>query len=286
MKKVTLSFIYAVIGIYLILSFLGRGSEYNAEKLLYNAVKIYKEISINPDVAPPAMVSSVERALSQIIRKYPDTKTAQIAHITLAEFFMVIEEYEKALLALDEMQDLYEQNEVSASRIVFLKGRAFQKQGKWDKALVKFTELRDKYTFTQLGFQVPLYIGNYYKERGMVTEASKAFVEAVEFYQKRAGENVKKVRGYVSSNLLIQSYMELGDYEKAGKTLESVLAVYASEVAFVQQLPKVDRIFVKHLKSPSKAIEIYRNVQQNTKNSKLAEILGKKIAFLEANEGK
>jgi len=120
----------------------------------------------------------------------------------------------------------------------------------------------------------------------MVTEASKAFVEAVEFYQKRAGENVKKVRGYVSSNLLIQSYMELGDYEKAGKTLESVLAVYASEVAFVQQLPKVDRIFVKHLKSPSKAIEIYRNVQQNTKNSKLAEILGKKIAFLEANEGK
>ena len=99
-------------------------------------------------------------------------------------------------------------------------------------------------------------------------------------------ELLAELRGYVAENMLMQAYMELGDYQKAGDTLIKVLRVYASEVALVQQLPKVDRIFVKHLKSPDKAIEIYRNVQQNTENSKLKEILGKKIAFLEANEGK
>ena len=113
MKKAVLILIFILIATYLIFSMLGAGDEYGAERILYRAVKTYKKIAVNPDVAPPIMTASVEFNLNIILEKYPDTKTAKIAHITLAEFYMTTEKYDHALSALDSILKKYEGDDIA-----------------------------------------------------------------------------------------------------------------------------------------------------------------------------
>ena len=56
---------------------------------------------------------------------------------------------------------------------------------------------------------------------------------------------------------------------------------YGSGKALLQLLPQVENIFVKKLKQPERAIAIYKNVMEKTKNEKLKKVLEKKIYQLE-----
>ena len=57
------------------------GADYAAEKLFYQAMKAHREITLNPDVVPPGMLSRVESNLQKILRRYPESKTAKLAHL-------------------------------------------------------------------------------------------------------------------------------------------------------------------------------------------------------------
>ena len=75
--------------------------EYAAEKLFHRAAKTGAKIAINPDVVPPKMSASVERDLQRILDKYPETKTARLAQMTLAKFHISNKKYNKAIPVLN-----------------------------------------------------------------------------------------------------------------------------------------------------------------------------------------
>ena len=94
MKKIILSSISILIITFVTLSILGERSEYVAEKLLYGALKEYKKVIANPEVAPPGLLSSVQSKLKRVITKFPESKAAKAAYVKLVEVCLIDKKYE------------------------------------------------------------------------------------------------------------------------------------------------------------------------------------------------
>lgn len=284
MKKTVFILISILIIVYVILTILGSGGEYDAEKLLNRAAKLNEKIAANPDVVPPALFASVEKKLQTVPEKYPKTNAAKTAHMVLAEFYLVNKKYDKALQTLDTIIGLYKKDAAILSKAHFLKGKAYEEQGQWGKALAEYRIVWDKYADTSAGLQVPLYIGDYYSRKGKDAEAAKAYNEAAAFYEGVEKKNRGNGLGYLASNFLMQSYVNLKKYEEAGKVVEDTINNYPSKFTYAQHLPNVEFIFVKTLKKPEKAIEIYKSVIEKTDDNKLKKTLKERIELLRADK--
>ncbi len=280
MRNTVLILIAVLMAVWGVLAVISSSGEYAAEKLFYRAMKTYKKIADNPDVAPPAMLVSVENDLKRIVEKYPDSQTAKATRLVLAEFYLRNKDYEQALSALDEIINVYTQDKLILSKAHFLKGAAYEKQNQWEKALQEYAILRNEYTDTPLGLQVPLYLGAYYSAKERYLEAEQAYNEAVLFYEKLAAENKGKAYGYAAANFLLQVQMNLRNYEQAGKVLQDIINDYPNLLTFSQQLPKIEAIFVKKLNKPDKALQVYEIIRDKTDNQKLLEFLDGRIAAL------
>ena len=259
-------------------------SDYVAEKLFYRAMKTHQKITQNPDVAPPKMVASVENDLQRIIAKHSESEMAKRAHLTLAELYILNKKYTEAAPVLDAILKKYDQDAEMASKALFLKAMIYQEQDEWEKALKEFIILRDKYTDTPLGLQVPLYIGQYYSDEGRLTDAEEAFREALIFYQRLESRNRGKILGYAASNFVMETHLRLRQYEEAGEVLDNIIRLYPSTFTFAQQLPNIEEIFLKRLNKYGRAIELYRFIKEKTDNSQLKEQLEAKIKSLESEK--
>lgn len=281
MKKIIPILILILAVVFFILFRLSLASEYAAERLFYRAMKEHKKILLNPDVSPPIMLSAVESELKNIVEKFPLAQVAKKTYVNLAQVQLKSKKYDAVQSTLDAIVRKYPEDVSIASQAQFLKGRAFEKQQRWDEALKEYTLLRDKYTSTPLGLQVPLYIGNYYSARERYAQANQAYNQAAAFYEKLEQKERGTVLGYMAADFLLQSYINLENYEQSGKVLEDMLNNYPGFIAFAQQLPKIEAIFVRALNNPDKAKEIYRSVIARTDDRDLIEALKVRIKLLE-----
>ena len=88
MKNTILILVLILVVVFVLFSILAQGSDHAAERSFYRVMTTHKQIAANPDVAPPVMLASVENGLTEIIEEYPKSRTAKIAHITLAQFLI------------------------------------------------------------------------------------------------------------------------------------------------------------------------------------------------------
>lgn len=284
MKNTILILIAALMAIAGLLALASSSSDYAAEKLFYRAMKLNREIVLNPDVAPPGMLQRVERGLQKIVQKYAKSKITKQAHLVLAEFYFNNKEYKKALATLDVIIAAYSDDRPVLSQAHFLKGNAYEKQNRWEEALREYRFVRDKYPDTLLALEVPLYIGNYYKKKNNFEQAKTAYHEAAIFYKQMEAQNRGKPAGYASASLLLQAYVELNDYEQAGQMVEEIIQSYPQLLPLIQQAANIEVIFIKNLNKPEKAIELFTLIKTKTDNPQLIEALEKKIEFLKAQK--
>lgn len=281
MKKLIITLTLILIVVYGGLAAIGSGGEYAAEKLFHGAMKKAHDIVTNPDVAPPAQIASVEKQLKLLIKKYPGANITKFGHIGLLEFYTVTKKYEEALKEIEDIRRVYSSDPGILSTAQFAKGIVYERQDNWDRAVKEYKILEEKYPTTQLGIQIPLYIGKHYDSKGMYGEAGNTYRDAIAFYTGMKKNYSGKAIGYTASVLLIQTYLNLKDYESAGSATEDTLHKYASPAAFIQLLPLVQNIYVENLNNPKKAIELYEFVLTKTKDRRLEKILKQKIKLLE-----
>jgi tetratricopeptide (TPR) repeat protein len=264
-----------------VLNIISSGYDYAAERLFYQAMKTYSKIAANPDASIPKMQIYVEKRLQKILTKYPKAEIAKEAHLTLAEFYITNKKYVQALSVLYDIFNSYSDDKIILSRAQFLKGSAYEKSNQWDKALREYRILRDRYTDSHLALRVPLYIGDYYRRNKMYAQANKAYQESVLYYKNLEKEERGQIPGYASANLLMYAYMELGQYEQAGKVVEDIINHYPKLLIFSHQLANIELIFIQQLRQPEKALEIYKNIRAKTDNCELKKELEQRIKAIE-----
>lgn len=284
MKKLIIILIVTLGAVYILLSIVSPKGEYAAERLFYKATKKYEKVKINPDVAPPGLVRSVEKDLENLIERYPNTRPGKLAHITLSEIYSSTKKYDSAIKTLDKFISTEDKEIALLSRAHFLKALIYQMDNKWNKALDEFNLLKEKYYNTPLGLQVPLYIAQYYKNNEKPLKAAEEFNNAAIFYKDLEEKNRGNMLGYSSASFLIQAYMNQEKYLEAGKMVEETITNYPTAMVLIQQLPYVELIYVKTLNMPDKARDIYKDILEKTNDAKLKEFLENKISELEKKD--
>ena len=281
MKKTLITLSSLLVAVFIVLSIASSGGIYDAEKLLYSALRAGEKIMANPDVVPPSAARSIENKLQYIVKNYPGTPIAEIARMKIAEFYALTKNYDKAIEALDEVIYSSEKKLPELSQALFLKGNIYEKKNQWFKALAVYGTLRDRCKDTPLGLQIPLYVADYYTKNSMAAEAISAYNDAATFYDRVSKERRGTIVGYWASTYLVISYLNLKRFEDAGRVVEEIINSYPGTASYTQHLPSVEYIFVKQLKEPQKALGIYKSVQQKTNNAQLQAVLKKKISELE-----
>ena len=282
MKKIIITLILVLLIGFALLHIIGRGDEYTAEKIFHAAMKANSKIVSNPDVAPPKLVSFVENNLTKITKIYPDSKAAKGARMALAEFYVQRKRYDDAIAAIDKVISTEADNKTLVSKAHFFKGLVYEKKDQWDKAVKEYKLLRDEFTDTAMGLQMPLYIGRYYAEAGNTEKARSSYEEAAKFYSDLESGNQGNIMGYTSQSLLCQTYIILERYEDAGIQLQRIIANYPGDQTYMQNLPSVELVYINKLNNPLKALEIYKSALNLTTSEQLKDILQTKIGELEA----
>lgn len=285
MKKTVFILIAILLVVYAGLALLCRGGEYPAERMLYRGFRAANAILINPDVTPPVMVASVENNLKAVAQKYPKTRAAIASQMTLAKFYAANKKYDNAFATLDGIIAKAGDDLALVSEALLTKGSIYEVQNQWPKALAQYKKMRDEYPLTPLGMQIPLYIGNHYRKNADIAQADAAYEDAVVFYKGIASKNKGSEVGYVASNFLTQAYINLKKYEEAGESIENTIATYPSVFTYMKQLPAAEYIYATLLKNPGKAIALYKQVKEKTKDAKLLKILQERIEELEKAHG-
>jgi len=280
MKKLTPILILILVATFVALSILGQGSEYNAEKLYYKAMKSYSVVAMNPDVVPPKIITSVEKRLKEIVEKFSSGNTAKNAHFKLAELYLTRKECDLAISTGDEIIAKYGDDIVLASKAQFLKAVSYEVKDEWSKAYKELKILQDKYIETTLGLQVPLYIAGHYRKEGNNEEAVRATTEAKAFYAQMMEENKGALLGYASSVMLLQTLVNLREHKEAGDLLEGIISEYDNPVIVTQLLPYVEVIFEKVLNEPERAIKIYKSLKEAIQDKRAISLLEAKIKSL------
>jgi len=280
MRKIVIILIVVLVLAYMGLSLVSRDKEYAAEKAFYATTKKLNEISRNPDVVTPAMYDSIEVGLEEIIKKYKETKTVPFSYIRLAEVYIADKKYDNAILTLNNFIEAGNKNVALLARAHFLKGVSYERQGQWQSALKEFHILRDKYTDTPLGIQIPAYIADHYEREKEPEKAKVAYAEAISFYTSLEERNKGTMLGYAAATMKTEIYYKIGQYEDAGKSIEYTIMNYPSEIAITQQLPYIQEIYLKALKRPDKVIELYEYIITITENEKLKTALRGQIKRL------
>jgi len=285
MKKTVVILISILIAVYFLLVIISANDEYAADKLFYQAMRVNEKIILNPDVAPPGMLSDVETPLQMILMRYPECDVAKDAHLSLAEFYLVHKKYNQAIAASSAIVDKYAKDEIIlTTKGHFIKGSAYEKQDKWQKALAEYTILRDKYPNTPLGVSIPLYIGEYYKRDKKYAQSERAYNEAALCYEMFLRKNEDEKLGYMAVNFLMADYVELKQWEEAARVLEKAIDDYPRPHMLVQQLPKIELIFIKKLNKYDEAIGLYTKINTQIKDPKVTAFIDEKIKDLEAQK--
>lgn len=256
------------------------GSEFTAEKLLYKTLDVYKNIPFGADEQFLGMQMQVEGNLKSIISRFPGGDATKAAHLNLAGLYLEVEKYNEAISVADEILSKYKNDTHAASRAQFIKGVSYERKGKWSRALDEFKILQKNYPKTKLSLEIPLYILRHYKRGGETDQLNKRTQRVIIYYDRIISKYKGSPLGYYAGNMLVQTFMVLDRYEEAGSVLKNMIVVYPEMLA-VRQLPYVELIFVKTLKKPEEAIEIYRYIMVKTKDHKLKKFLEAKIDELE-----
>jgi outer membrane protein assembly factor BamD (BamD/ComL family) len=282
MKKNIIIMIVILIGLYFIFRVFNMNAGYFPEKLYFQALKAEEQITANPEAATRKMMDRVELKLTRILQLFPNSEVARKADIRLGEFYIRAKRYGLAIAHLDKVIQKLERDRERLAMAYYLKGAACEKEDRWTDALRQYRVVRDNYSDTQIGLQIPLHIWSYYTVNGREAEAKQAYDDAVQFYKRIESENSDKPLGFMASLFLIRTYGMADDNDAAVASIEEHINKYYSPATVGRIVPLIEKVVVDRFKSPAKAVEIYTSILEKTKDPKLTATLEKRISELSA----
>lgn len=280
MKKNIIIMLVILIGIYFIFKVFNMNAEYFPEKLYFQALKAEEQIAANPDAATRKMLDRVELKLTRILQLFPNSEVARKADVRLGEFYIRAKRYGMAIAHLDKVIQKLERDRERLAMAYYLKGAACEKEDRWRDALRQYRVVRDNYSDTQIGLQMPLHIWTYYATNGKEAEAEQAYDDAIQFYKRIESENSDKPLGFMASLFLIRTYGRADDGEAAVVAIEDHINKYYSPAMVGRIVPLVETVVVNKFKNPEKAAAIYKTILERSKDPKLSAALEKRIKEL------
>lgn len=251
MKKV----IYIIIVSFLVTSVLagcGR-DDYAVEKLYWKTQKQAEKIYKNPHASPPKQLERVVNELNKFIERYPDNRLAVDAEFSIANLYIVKEEYVKGRAQLEKIIKKHTKFRGIIAQALFLIGNSYEIQDKWVLALSQYNKIMQDYPLTMKGLEIPVYIAQHYKIKYQPDKMVTAYQSAIGHYKALANKYPGSPLALNTESLAARCYIEIKDWQGAINTYENMLTNYKGKVNLDSILFTMAGIYSLELKDNAKA---------------------------------
>jgi len=164
------------------------------------------------------------QAYKGFVDSFPNHTFAPLAKMGLAQEYMTLEKYDKAMEIYSKMA---EEGGRLAPIAQFGLAVAHDKAGQWENALGQLENLQESFPLTYQALEAPLYIARHYKDAGDEKKAQEAFAKALQTYEKLLEENRDNANlCAVLQTYIGTAYMEQEMWDKAERAFQVILKNY------------------------------------------------------------
>lgn len=255
-------------------------SQYAIEKKYWHIKKQADTIFNNPYASPPKELEKAVVLLDNFIKRYPKNKLALDAEFTVGRLYIAKKEYNKARERLKSVVSKYSAFQPVCADATFLIGNSYEIEDRWDSALAMYKKIVREYPNTRRGFEIPVYIAQYYKTNYQPDKMLAAYQEAIGHYKAVTEKYPNSPTGFTAYNMIAQCYATLKDWQGAITTLNTIISNYKGKARLDGIMMNLALIYGREIKDKAKAKEILGQLIVEYPGSKLikaAKILSKEL---------
>ncbi len=249
-----------VLALFVLLFLTGCGGDYSAERMYWHVQRKHTPaISAPGDVSGEEFAAAAE-ALDGVVTRFPHWRHSADIQFRIGTMYAAREEFDRARREFEKVYMNFPQNRELSARALFAIGRLYEVRDRWSDALPVYNQVMEQYEGTVIAMQLPLYIGRYYQQHGMIVESENAYDAAIRRYANYIelnpyGENVP-----VLQNLILIAYGNQGKWDRAAGRLTDMAENNPESQAAPIALYRAARIYGGLLNRPERASELYRKI--------------------------
>lgn len=250
---------------------------YSAEKRFWRASKAFNRLMQDLEKAEPEDYQKVVDDFREITIRYPMWSNSPRAQFHIAQLYAVQNNLPQARAEFEVILKDYPTNTDICATALFTIGVIYEKEDNWEKAKETFNKLASDYPNTYSAYQVPLYIAQYYKNKGQTADADAAYAAALERYQQIIKEHPKTFGAVIAGDFAVACYADQKKWEEAIAYLESLVSDYSDSQLAPKSLFTIGLIYQNQLNESQKALEYYRKLIDKYPKNFLVEPAEKQI---------
>lgn len=243
--------------------------QYAVERQYYHAVKEAEKIFKNPHASPKNELIRVVSIFDKFTRQFSGNNLAVNAEFNIAQLYIAKEEYESARAQLKKINAKYSKSEPLCSEALFLAGKSYELENKWNLALTQYNRILEQYPVTPKGISLPIYLIQYYKQKFEPDKMREAAGNAISHYNRLAEKYPDSPLALRAQTLAAECYLFLQEPLSAINTLNSVVERYKDKTNTDGIVLSIALIYAKEIKDKTKAKETLKRLIQDYPKSKL-----------------
>ncbi len=249
-----------VMGMLVLLS--GCGGNYNAEKMFWQIRKNHNEVLINTEKVSEDEFKAGILELEKLTTRFPGWAKAAEIQFRMGEMYVVRKDFQKAREAIKKVIINYPEKTELCARARFTIGKLNEKDGEWEKALVEYNIIIERFPNTFTGLQIPLYIADYYQKNRLKKMSKRSYEKAVRFYQNIIDKNPYSRNVSVVHKMMALAYSKQKKWKEFVGVLQKFAQKYPDAEAAPEALYSAAAIYSNALGKSDKAEEIYRKITE------------------------
>lgn len=209
-------------------------------------------------------LNNTSKALSifeKILKKYPDNKIIGFVHFAKARAFLKEKRFEKGRKLLRWVIQQFSRNESLCAAAQLAIATSYEIQGDWERALVEYRWVQEKYPLTFEGFFVPTYIAERYRSKGLKELANNAYEEAIKHYTKLIKKYPKSRLAETAQEYIVYCLMAQEKWEKATQAAISLRRIQPGSRSEISSYLFLGQIY-ERLNDFEEAIKIYEKFSE------------------------
>jgi len=256
----------------LILFLAGCGADqYSIEKRFWGLSIAASDIFMSPDSSPPKQLERTVGELNDFINDHPENSLSIDADFMIFNLYLVKKEFALARGQVDKIFKKYPYYPEVLARAVFLRGKSYELEDRWNLALEQYNQVIREYPLTMAGVEAPIYIAVYYKVKFQPEKMVEAYKEAARHYESLAEEQSAAPEGLVLLQLTTECYSQIKDWSKVIDTMNLALERYEDKIQRDAVLFGEALVYYRDLKNEAKAREILGELISEYPQSKLVD---------------
>lgn len=158
----------------------------------------------------------------QILDRQPDSTVIASILLRLGTAHCAKKEYEEGRKALAELKKKFPQKTGLMTQAQFYYAQAFEKGGRWDRALSEYQWLMENYPYSAEAFRTALHIPDYFREIGDEKMAGIWYDRTIEFYQSAIRNKQGHPVSIAAHTFLSDAFQRREQWIKSLETLENL----------------------------------------------------------------